>query len=313
MVLALLSSCSIINDDMSDCPTCSNVLNLKFTYTYNLKKYDLAPEMVDHVTYCLFDSVGKRVLTRTIEKEALQRKDVNDVIQEIPVGHYKILAWGGLKDKRYKFPSGDYGVQYDPTLDDGKKPLGDLFFGSDEFYYIGETQKEIVDLMKDNNNVHVTLADVNGKPLNPDDYRVSILADNTKLDSCNNIVPGDPNLYVPVAATPKDDGTVVYDLSTLRIPEDGDYPLIIEKVTKGPDDQPEYELLDKRNLPDLLLKEKEKTYPDMPDQEYLDRKDDFDIEIGVVVPDPSDPDNVKINYIKVGPWVIRENNGNLKM
>lgn len=96
------TSCSMMEDDISDCPT---GLYVRFVYDYNTVRADLFKDHVGYVTLYVYDENGKKVAERSVaDNSSLQPLSeygytMHFTPEELPAGHnYRLQAVAMQKD-----------------------------------------------------------------------------------------------------------------------------------------------------------------------------------------------------------------------
>lgn len=135
VVCALLSSCSMIKDDVDDCPT---GLFVRFVYDYNTLRADLFKDHVGHVTLYVYDEGGKLVATRSEsnygEDGPLSQYGFTFHFNpnELPAGKYRLQAVAMQKDwdealatngAKYRRSDVSHSQSLKITLDHAEKPI----------------------------------------------------------------------------------------------------------------------------------------------------------------------------------------------
>jgi len=98
MVVAALSSCDMMTEDLSDCPT---GLYVNFVYDYNIQRADMFKDHVGAVTLYVFDESDKLVAQRTVSGSQLSGYgyNIHFTEQELAPGHqYRLTALALQKD-----------------------------------------------------------------------------------------------------------------------------------------------------------------------------------------------------------------------
>ena len=94
----LAGSCSMITDDLDDCP---DGLYVTFKYDYNLQRTDLFANQVGEVTLYVFDADGKLVTTReegaapAVARFAAPSSTIH--ITDLAPGKYRLVALAGQR------------------------------------------------------------------------------------------------------------------------------------------------------------------------------------------------------------------------
>ncbi len=100
-VLLAASSCTMIKDDVSDCPT---GLYVRFVYDYNTQRADMFKDHVGHVTLYVYDEQGRKVAERG-ESNDLSGSPFSTYgyamhfnPSELPAGRYRLQAVAMQRD-----------------------------------------------------------------------------------------------------------------------------------------------------------------------------------------------------------------------
>lgn len=99
--MGALSSCTMIEDDMKDCPA---GLYVRFVYDYNTMRADMFKDHVGHVQLHVYDESGNRVATRSVSNSdsdaPLSRYGyaVHFMPGELPAGRYRLQAVAMQRD-----------------------------------------------------------------------------------------------------------------------------------------------------------------------------------------------------------------------
>lgn len=308
LVLALsaacLCSCEKIYDYEGDCDPHWQV---KFVYDYNMKFADAfpGPMGVGSVRLYVFDAASGRLV---LEKDAVAGsggfgKDYVMPMEDLTPGRYRFVAWCGWESNP-AFAGGSVPGTYDPgatawslsgkvlvgTADDRR--LGALYYGDAGVVEITAeqgTHTVTVPLVKDVNDFTVILQH-RSKPLDPQDFEVTITDDNGTLLWDNAVAGGtDPLDY---RAWEVRQGTAEETIDELGIPTVENNVLVsyltTSRLVTGRPGQPWLTVTQKSTgrrvfdfplLPYLLmgyhrapLDAHNNPYR-MEDQEYLDRED----------------------------------------
>ncbi len=139
IVLALLplfggSACTMIEDDITDCPT---GLYVRFVYDYNTQRADMFKDHVGHVTLYIYDEDGKKVAERSVSNTtsstplAAYGYAMHFNPSELPEGRYRLQAVAMQKDwdealstngAKYRRNNVSDGNSLNITLDHSEKP-----------------------------------------------------------------------------------------------------------------------------------------------------------------------------------------------
>ena len=319
-----LWSCESIYDYEGDCDPHWQV---KFIYDMNMNFADAfpGPMGVGSVHLYVFDAATHRLV---LEKEATAGAEgfaegYTMPVEELPMGRYDFVAWCGLADNRSFVGAASAGTapeRYDGTAqawrvadgitvssDADAAPAADAARRLDPLYYGRTGNFEIYDrqgthivpvhLTKDTNEFTLKFQH-RSKPLNPADFIVRIVDDNTALRWDNALVPGTPETSClpwevrqgtveetkPVlGAEPVENNLLVVRISTSRL-------------IQGREHRPRLEVIDRTRaaeggdgiifdfdlLPYLLMAkpsvvDAHNNPVPLPDPEYLDREDSWDM------------------------------------
>lgn len=114
--LAFTTSCSMMEDDVSDCPT---GLYVRFVYDYNIQRADMFRDHVGHVTLYVYDENGKKVAEKTVShskgNEPLRQYGyaIHFNPGELAPGRYRLQAVAMQKD--WDEALGNPGAKYQRT------------------------------------------------------------------------------------------------------------------------------------------------------------------------------------------------------
>lgn len=210
---AAMSSCDAVYEDL---PDCEMGVSLRFVYDYNMLRADAFAPEVDCITVLVFDSNGNYVKSETETTDVLMNADYRMPLALTP-GTYHLVVYGGLtcEDATFNFTpdwikSRAAGTVNDisvtlPTdangvskiqLHDMEKRTGGLFYGTldltiDELKDFNGVNRrlETVHMMKDTNSILIILEELsNSADMDVDDYDFTIIDDNFKFDSKNNVI-----------------------------------------------------------------------------------------------------------------------------
>ena len=98
LATASLSACSLMSDDLSDCPT---GLYVNFVYDYNIQRADMFKDHVGGLTLYVYDETDRLVAQRTVSGSELSRYGYNMHFteDELAPGHqYRLQAIALQKD-----------------------------------------------------------------------------------------------------------------------------------------------------------------------------------------------------------------------
>ena len=301
--MLIFTSCEKLFDYEGDCEVTHEI---RFVYDMNLKWADAFPSEVKSVNLYVFDSNGLFIKEYSDRGEALTQPDYG-ILLDLPGNRtYRFLAWCGLlneEDSQTSF--------YVPTPEAGTTTIEEMtasikgalvkgeIVSEDQlqFLYHGYLETELPDnydgshyiytipLTKDTNHIRVMLQQVNGN-LTPDEFEISLGADNGVLSWNNLPEEGSEVLYYPWNTDSDILGVgnagenvseyygVIADLSTSRLmaEESNNIFLTVKSKEDG-------KLLFRVPMIQYFLTEKdyyEQAYGHkMSDQQFLDRQDEY--------------------------------------
>lgn len=315
-VITLMSLLTILNgctpsffDEEGDCDP---VHIVKFRYDMNMKFADAFHAEVPSVDLFVFDKDGHLVTSVSRHVLASEARDFSIELRDLPLGHYDLLAWCGVKESEH-FRVNPHDVENpelsqhicrinrERDLDAGevghiRMDMGRLFHG--RLDDVDMTQEEgrivhIVDLIKDTNVVRVTLQHLSGEPMDAQDYDISITDANGLYDHNNDLLPDENLIYHPwslrggiASFFPEDEpsattrtqtsvSAVISELTVGRLMADRNKEAYLKVVNSHTGEN-----ILSLPLIDYLLLVKGHYYSEdsispMRDQEYLDRQDDY--------------------------------------
>ena len=276
------------------------VVSVRFKFDFNLKYADAFRNEVHSVALYVFDKQGKFV---TKAEEGGVKLSEEGYILEIPglaSGIYDLVAWCGLQD------SDSFSVADPATKEElecrlrtqvrtkaqenySDKWLGSLFYGYVENADLlniprGTVSTIIIPLVKVTNSVTVLLQAINEDVnLKPEEFDFVIYEYNDCLGWDGNIHTYNPITYLPFntkqGSVLMNDGT---QLLTAAVAE-----LSIGRLFKRSSNIARLVITQRSNgktifdipLVDYVLMVKGHYVTDIPDQEYLDRQDDFSVAV----------------------------------
>ncbi len=305
-----LASCDgLIYDGEGDCDPYYKV---RFVYDRNMKFADAFPSEVRSVTlYVIDDRTGRVVLTRHESGEALSAPGYMMDI-EVEPGTYTLVAWCG-EGHRTHFGVADTDIKTGlqcslgarkahipgPWGTDGSRVddcLDYLYHGrldAQDFPSTQGTHIYTVSLTKDTNDIHVMLQHLSGEPLDASQFTITITDENGLMDWDNSLMADERLTYFPWHTRSGTAGIDVPDYTDTEADVPGRSRAITQvsaalgELTVGRlmADRRRSSWLNIYNaegerivrLPyiDYFLLEKSERHRAMPDQEYLDRRDDY--------------------------------------
>lgn len=314
MAFAALCACNTITEEL---PPCVN--RVKFTYTRNMKFVDAFTVEAKHVDLYIFDENNRFVACISRDTETMADRQTME-LPPLPAGKYHLIAWAGFNPNSYKYiqqMKEGQSTQQDlkvmmlrdkaQGLDGVKaiqpRELAPLWHAETEVDLCPLMAKTItMDMTKDTNKLRIVLQADGAKALNKDNLLFQLTADNGFLNYNNALLLDEKIGYHPYfkadgEVSENKDGVsvVVAELNTMRLMENGDVKLKIQKKDGE-------ELIHIDLIKYLLLTKMEGH--DMPAQEYLDRQDEYALVFFLDA-------NYMIVKIKVNGWTIRPQNGDL--
>lgn len=314
-----LASCSIINDDLDPCP---QGVELRFVYDYNMEFANAFPSQVDCLTLFVYDAQGKLVETKTETSSVLADENYRMTL-DLPAATYHFVAYGGMACDKPTFHFVDQPtvgsslqqlevsmnadcIDADPGVD-----LHPLFFGDLDLTIDPKAltyTPATLYMMKDTNDIRILLQNVNGTPVDPDDFVFTITDNNTLLNWDNDVVPTQSGItYYPwitgqgtIGETTDDQKAVLAyaEFSTSRLIDGSGALLVIRKA------QTQEEVL---SIPliNYLLMLKSLHFEKMKAQEFLDRESRWNMIFFLQEGRWLD------THIVINDWEVRLNNAEL--
>ena len=290
-----LASCNVLTEEDQDC-----ALYVRFKYDMNMNFADAFQNAVNSVTLYAFKD---RVLAyqRTEEGELLKQNGYRMRIDEIPYREkhkYDYITWAGEPDNE------SFTI---PVLTVGKSTKEDLFcqlnragngvVSTDlEDLFHGMTNGQdysrsassaagdevVIPLTKNTNNIRIVLQHLSGKPVDVNKLNFTITDKNGLMNYDNMLLGEDVITYKAwhkaqgsAGIGEQQEGVItevnlaLADLTVARLMADEE-PILV--VTND-----EEEMVIHIPLVDYALLYKRLRYEDMPDQEFLDRQDEYNM------------------------------------
>ena len=212
MLLAcLMSSCSMMHDDLSDC---RQELRVGFRYDMNMKFADAFSSQVSRVTLYAYSADGDLVYQKTEPADDIKARGGYMVLDGLRSGKYTIKVWAegdnrhdgsytygqpssassdiSLLTSRINRTAGERELSHDLT------PLYHGLVANADLTIDGYGVKTVtVPLTKDTNVIRVVLQNASGKRLNADDFSFYIDDDNSFLAYDNSPLRDDSVTYRP--------------------------------------------------------------------------------------------------------------------
>ena len=206
-----LISCDAVYDDLEPCQM---GVELRFVYDYNMEFANAFPSQVDCLSLLIYDAEGNYISTETVTDRSLLGDEDWRMRVDLPEGQYTFIAYGGLAcdDSSFSYVSvPEEGSPLTELVVDLKSdmltsPLGKdlhpLFYGRAEFtieHNALEYTRGTIKMMKDTNNLRILLQNMDGSPVNPDDFTFAITDNNTSFSWNNDLLPAPTIKYNPWA------------------------------------------------------------------------------------------------------------------
>ena len=290
-----LASCNVLTEEEKDC-----ALYVRFKYDMNMNFADAFQNAVNSVTLYAFKD-GVLAYQRTEEGELLKQNGYRMRIDEIPYREkhkYDYITWAGEPDNE------SFTI---PVLTVGKSTKEDLFCQlnragngvvSDnlEDLFHGMTNGQdysrsassaavdevVIPLTKNTNNIRIVLQHLSGKPVDVNKLNFTITDKNGLMNYDNMLLGEDVITYKAwhkaqgsAGIGEQQEGVItevnlaLADLTVARLMADEE-PILV--VTND-----EEEMVIRIPLVDYALLYKRLRYEDMPDQEFLDRQDEYNM------------------------------------
>ena len=290
-----LASCNVLTEEDQDC-----ALYVRFKYDMNMNFADAFQNAVNSVTLYAFKD-GVLAYQRTEEGELLKQNGYRMRIDEIPYREkhkYDYITWAGEPDNE------SFTI---PVLTVGKSTKEDLFcqlnragngvVSTDlEDLFHGMTNGQdysrsassaagdevVIPLTKNTNNIRIVLQHLSGKPVDVNKLNFTITDKNGKMNYDNMLLGEDVITYKAwhkaqgsAGIGEQQEGVItevnlaLADLTVARLMADEE-PILV--VTND-----EEEMVIRIPLVDYALLYKRLRYEDMPDQEFLDRQDEYNM------------------------------------
>ena len=290
-----LASCNVLTEEDQDC-----ALYVRFKYDMNMKFADAFQNAVNSVTLYAFKD-GVLAYQRTEEGELLKQNGYRMRIDEIPYREkhkYDYITWAGEPDNE------SFTI---PVLTVGKSTKEDLFCQlnragngvvSDDLedLFHGMTNGQdysrsassaagdevVIPLTKNTNNIRIVLQHLSGKPVDVNKLNFTITDKNGLMNYDNMLLGEDVITYKAwhkaqgsAGIGEQQEGVItevnlaLADLTVARLMADEE-PILV--VTND-----EEEMVIHIPLVDYALLYKRLRYEDMPDQEFLDRQDEYNM------------------------------------
>ena len=274
-----ITGCDVFHDDLDQCD-----LFLEFRYDYNMANEDWFADQVEEVKVYVFDAEGKYLQTFTEKGNSLKNTDYRMPIPYRLKGCTAVV-WAGKTNEFYRLSSMTTGdpidklaLKYEPDNNMSNNHLDALWHSGPLLMFSPEniSNTETVSLIRNTNDITISITRGSNQ-VDLSKYNIQLIAANSIYDYKNNFGDGNKNIiYHPCADEEDNKLSLQTRLHTLRFVKDVAMPFSITEQTSGKaiDIGGETTI----NLIDYLLKSKPET---MGDQEYLDRRYQWDINIRI--------------------------------
>lgn len=312
-LVLLLTAC--FKDGLQRCSTGEPAYSyIKFIYERNLQDEDLFHKQVNKMYVYLFDEDGvfiDRLVDQVADENKMFPKNYSMGVPERVKHASQFVALAGVNEGQTNVPNMTTDVSTIADLyvtlsgasstfvvDQSIPPFfhGIELVGSKP---IEENDTTRINLTKNTNSIRIVLQVIDGEgeneDLNTNDFSISLTAFNGKYDYNNNAVGQDSWDYRPYYyAKNSETGSLVAELSTMRLFEDRENRLVIKQL------QVNEPLLDV-NLNSYIAQLKPAKYEPMSLQEYMDRQDEYAIII-LLKKSEDDGRRWKSAGIKINSW-----------
>lgn len=303
----LLTSCnSLIYDEEGDCDPYHKV---RFVFDYNLKFSDSFSKEVGEVTlYVIDDETGEIVMEKHDDSPAVSQPGYLMELDGLDPGKYSLVAWCGPGHKTHFTVNETQGNMREHlccrlTARDEDLPeddphhvsmqIGHLYHGvleAEEFTDNQGVHIHTVELKKNTNDVHIVLQNLNGKPVDPDDFIFTITDTNGHMDWNNKLLEDDTISFHPwwtgraTAGIEQPDGSITQPgtISDSRVQTQASAAIADLRTPRLVKEQNPIVTVTRKDgshvlsipLIDYAIMVKGQ-HRHLRDQEYLDRQDDY--------------------------------------
>ena len=290
-----LASCNVLTEEDQDC-----ALYVRFKYDMNMNFADAFQNAVNSVTLYAFKD-GVLAYQRTEEGELLKQNGYRMRIDEIPYREkhkYDYITWAGEPDNEsFTIPVLTVGKSTKEDLVSQLNRAGNGVVSTDlEDLFHGMTNGQdysrsassaagdevVIPLTKNTNNIRIVLQHLSGKPVDVNKLNFTITDKNGLMNYDNMLLGEDVITYKAwhkaqgsAGIGEQQEGVItevnlaLADLTVARLMADEE-PILV--VTND-----EEEMVIRIPLVDYALLYKRLRYEDMPDQEFLDRQDEYNM------------------------------------
>jgi hypothetical protein len=209
---------------------------------------DAASEYISEVTVYIYDADGNFVSRLDVSQPVLKANGHRVRVEGLAEGDYQFVVWSGIGNNAYAV-SGDTGTMDLFCLSlaqSGSKVsscLPDLYYGILQTVHFDDSYvTHDVYMMKNTNQLACLVVPMSDDAtVSPEDYDMKVVSANGVMDVHNMLVSDNVITYEPFArkAVTFDDAEygelngVSFNISTLRLMEDKDCRLILEKRNTG--------------------------------------------------------------------------------
>lgn len=336
----LLLSCSMMEDDRSDCPDCRNTLRVMLRYDYNIQRANMFGDQVEEATVFVVDPVTGTVVDlqtmgSTTDVHPMSNPSFAFNFEGLAPGRYRLYATGrsaaeasfittapqlaeSISKLQFTVPTTDDGQRFvvnDLRLDTLWNTLKPIDITVPE----NEPTEATIPLMRLTNDLSVVVFRRDGSLDNGHEhYDVSVTDETQTLGYDNEPSATTPLVYRPFAAWTTEtttDGTLAernahYDLSLFRLlvhPDDARHNprLIIRNHETG------HEIVNIDLCYYLALARNAYETQHYSTQEYLDREYDYRLDFGIAGQGSEETWKYMTIRINVLSWAIRIQNEEL--
>lgn len=287
------AGCGLINEDLEECVTSYNV---KFVYEMNMSGGDGFPSQVSSISLWIFDHATGNFVKRFDDSGAsLSQPGYLLPLTGLVAGTYDMIAWGGLEgSKSFSVPAvvdniKDLKCSMNTVTIDGvissNSLLTPLFYGSLTAQSLAEDTGEHIYtmyLMKDTNNINLSLQHLSEEPLDVNDFTISMSDSNGYLAADNSLLPSSEILYLPwsrqsggIDMSGDDLNFIKAEISTSRLMADQNPIINIVYNASG-------EIVYSIPIVEWAKKLRSIQNLAMDDQEYLDREHEYTVMLYLV-------------------------------
>ncbi|MBC5622122.1 MULTISPECIES: FimB/Mfa2 family fimbrial subunit [Butyricimonas] len=275
IIPGIFHSCDSIREDLKECR-----LLVRFKYDYNMLSTDAFHTQVDKVDLYVFDEEGKFLFMQSEEGTPLTTGDYRMELF-LPIGQYKLLAWAGVHDS-YEVTNLEPGVSTFTEIELKlkreaslvvNKQVEPLWYGelADVDFTGIENTSTTINLIKNTNTIRFVFENLGTSNFDVNDYTYELSESNGYMGHDNALKPDDVLSYQPYHINQSSATTGVIELNTMRLMTDRLNNFTVKDKNTGA-------TLFNVDLTDFfLLLRHEEHKNKWGDQEYLDRKDAYDV------------------------------------